>query len=164
MDMSAAIQARHSTRSYRPDPIPRETLEAIVEAGRLATTARNEQPWEFVVVTDAATRRAIADFTEYGKFIAQAPACLAVLCQPTRYYLEDGSAASQAMLLAAAGLGVQSCWIAGDKKAYAPQIVSLLGAPSQLKLVSLLALGYEATAVPRAAKRTLGQVLHWEKF
>ncbi|MFA5975989.1 MAG: nitroreductase family protein [Elusimicrobiota bacterium] len=159
-----AIAERHSTRSFDGRAIPKEMLEKIVDAGRLATTARNEQPWEFVVVTDPKRRQEVAAITEYGKFIAQAAACVAVFCRQTKYYLEDGCAATENILIAAAALGVQSCWVAGDKKTYTTDIAKLLQVPDGYNLVSLIALGYEASPVTRPPKRPLPDVLHWEKF
>jgi nitroreductase len=164
METLNAIAERHSSRSYQDLEVPRDLLEKIVDAGRLAATARNEQPWELIVVTDAAMRLLIADVTEYGKHIAEAPACVAVFCRDTKYYLEDGSAATQNMLVAAASLGVQSCWVAGDKKSYVKDLSRLLGVPVGFRLVSLVALGYEKTAPPRVPKRALDQVLHWDTF
>ena len=164
MEALKAIAERHSTRSYAAKPVPREVLEQVVDAGRLAATGRNEQPWEFVVVTDAETRRRIAGITEFGKFIAQAPACVAVLCKDTKYFVEDGSAATQNIMVAAAALGVQSCWVAGDKKPYAPEISALLQAPAGCRLMSLIALGYAPGPEARAPKRPLKEVLHWERF
>lgn len=161
MEALEAIAARRSIRKYKPDPVPRDVLERIVDAGRLAPTAHNDQPWEFIVVTDAALRRRLADTTDYGKFIAEAPACIVTLSQPTRYYVEDGSAATTNMLLAAAALGVGACWVAGDKKPYAAKITSLCRAPANLKLVSLIAVGYPSE-VPTPEKRSLQEVLHWE--
>jgi nitroreductase len=164
MDALAAIADRHSTRRFAPRAVDRSIIQQIVDAGRRAATARNEQPWEFIIVTDPAMRRRIADLSEFGKFIADAPACIVVLCKDTKYYLEDGCAASQNILVAAAALGVQSCWVAGDKKPYAPAIVQLLAAPPNMKLISLLAIGYAAQADPLKAKRPLEEVLHWERF
>ena len=164
METLNAMAERRSSRSYQTREVPRDLLERIVDAGRLAATARNEQPWEFIVVTDAALRRSIADVTEYGKHIAEAPTCVAVFCRDTKYYLEDGSAATQNMLVAAASLGVQSCWVAGDKKDYVKDVSRLLGVPVGFRLVSLVALGYEKTAPPRVSKRALDQVIHWDTF
>ena len=164
MDALTAIATRHSTREFRPDPLPRDIVEKIVDAGRRAATARNEQPWQFIVVTEPKTRAAIAALTDFGSFIAQAPVCIAVFCRDTKYYLEDGCCASQNMLVAATALGVQSCWVAGDKKPYASAVGQLLGVPPDHKLVSLLALGYEAATPQRKPKRPLEEVLHWERF
>jgi len=163
MDALQAIESRRSVRRFKPEPVSRELLNKVVNAGRLAPTARNEQPWEFVVITDSAKRRQIADTTDYGKFIAEAPACIVVLCKPTKYYLEDGSAATTNMLLAAASLGLGACWVAGDKKPYAGKIVSMCGAPADLKLVALIAIGHPAET-PKCSKRTRDDVLHWEVF
>ena len=163
MDAIEALTTRRSVRRYLPKPIPPESIEAIVNAGRLAPTARNVQPWEFVVVTESAKRAQIAAITEYGKFIAEAPVCIVVLSKQTRYFLEDGSAATTNMLNAARALGLGSCWIAGDKKPYAGRIVELTGAPADLLLISLVAIGHPVD-IPTPPKRTLGEVIHWESF
>lgn len=163
MEAMQALTTRRCVRKYRPDRVARELLEKIVNAGRLAPTARNVQPWEFVVVTEAERRRRLAEISEFGKFIAEAPACIVVLSQPTKYYLEDGSAATTNMMNAAAALGLGSCWVAGDKKPYAPQIVAACGAPPDMRLVSLIAIGY-AAEIPSPAKRTLDEVLHWQHY
>jgi len=164
LDALQAFAARQSTRAFSARPVDREVLEAIIDAARLAPTANNVQPWEFVVVTDAETRRKMAELTDWGKFIADSPACVAVFCKDTKYYLEDGSAATQTILVAAAALGVQSCWVAGDKKPYAASMAALLGVPEGHKLVSLIPLGYAGKSVKQAAKRELGSVLHWERY
>ncbi len=164
MDTLTAISARHSSRKFNTKPIPRDVLEKAVDAGRLAPTARNEQPWEFVVVTDREMLRKVGETADSGKFIIHAGACIAVICKATKYYLEDGCAATENILLAATALGVQSCWVAGDKKAYATSILNLLGVPASYHLVSLLALGYTDSEPQACAKRSLDQVLHWEKF
>ncbi len=163
MDALEAIAARRSVRKFKPDPVPRDVLLRVLDAGRLAPTAHNDQPWEFVVVTDAALRNRIAEITDYGKFIAESPVCIVVLSQPTRYYVEDGSAATTTMLLAAAALGLGGCWVAGDKKPYAARIASVCRAPSNLKLVALIALGYPAE-IPATEKRSLDEVVHWEGY
>lgn len=164
MDALTAIATRHSTRSFTNRPVPKEALEKIVDAGRRAATARNVQPWEFVVVTDQETRGQIAALAEFGKFIVQCPACIAVFCKDTKYYLEDGCAATQNMLIAATALGVQSCWVAGDKKPYCAAIAELLRVPEGHRLISLIAIGYGEEGGRPAAKRSLSEVIHWEKF
>jgi nitroreductase len=163
MDAMTALTTRRSIRHYRPDPVSRSVLTEIINAGRLAPTARNVQPWEFVVVTDVERRRQLADLSEYGKFIAEAPACVVVLSKPTKYYLEDGCAATVNILNAAAALGLGGCWVAGDKKAYADRVVAACGAPPEMKLIALIAIGY-AAAPGSPSKRALDEVLHWEQF
>ncbi len=164
MDALTAIRTRRSVRKFSRKPIPKDILEQMVDAGRLAPTARNEQPWEFVVLTDPARIAELAGMTDHGRFMQDAAAAIAVLSKDTKYYLEDGCAATENILLAATALGVQSCWIAGDKKAYADNILRHLGAPADFKLVSLLALGYADGEVKSYPKRDLARLLHWERF
>jgi len=165
MDALEALRTRRSVRRYRAQPVSRSVLEQIVDAGRLAATARNVQPWHFVVVTERSVLDKLAEVCEYGKFLAQAPACIVVFCDAeAKYYLEDGSAATQNMLVAAHALGLGSCWIAGDKKGYAGEVGRLVGAPAGVRLISLVAVGYAAGREPAPAKKGLGQVLHWERF
>jgi len=163
MNAVEAIRTRRSVRQFEATVVDKESLETIVDCGRLAATARNEQPWEFVIITEAAKRRRIADITDHGKFIAEAGACIAVLCADTKYYLEDGAAATQNILIAAHASGLAACWVAGDKKEYCGQILQVLNAPPQYRLVSLVAIG-RAKSVPTPSKRRLEDVLHWETF
>jgi len=163
MDAILALKTRRSVRTYERRPVPREIIEDVIDCGRLAASANNIQPWEFVVVTEEGLRRKLAGIANYGKFIADAPACIVVLCRDTKYYLEDGSAATQNILLAARANGLGSCWVAGDKKPYAGDICSLVDAPEGYRLISMVALGYP-TETPAKSKRPLSDVLHWEKY
>lgn len=163
MDALEALRTRRAVRSFEDRFVPKETLEAVIDCGRLAATAINIQPWEFVVVTDPAMRRGIAEATDHGKHIADAPVCVLVLSKDCKYYLEDGCAATQNILVAARALGLGSCWIAGDKKPYAARILAMIEAPEEYKLVSIIAIGYPSE-VPNPQKRPLGDVLHWERF
>jgi nitroreductase len=163
-DTIQVIKTRRSVRSYKTDPVPKEVVEDIIDCARLAATGRGVQPWEFIVVTGQSTREKIADTADFGKFIAEAPVCVAVFCTDTKYYLEDGSAATQNILLGAWAHGVGSCWVAGDKKEYAADIAHLLGAPDGYRLISLVSLGYPAQAPGEKQKRPLSEVLHWEKW
>jgi nitroreductase len=157
------LKTRRCIRAYTPQAVPREIIEDIIDCGRLAPTARNEQPWEFVVVTDKALRSRIAQAADYGRFIADAPVCVAVLCRQTKYYLEDGSAATLNILLAAHAHGLGACWVAGDKKPYAARVVQMVGAPENYRLVSLVSIGHPAEK-PETGKRPLREMLHWERF
>ena len=155
-------KTRRSVRQYEDRPVSKEIIEDIVDCGRLAATAINIQPWKFVVVQDADMRKKIAATTDYGKFIAQAPVCIVVFCEDVKYYLEDGSAATQNILNAAHAHGLGACWVAGDKKAYAPKMAEMLGMPANHKLVSLISLGYPAQT-PSPSKKPLSQVIVWER-
>lgn len=163
MDAIECIKTRRSVRAFKNNPVDRETIRDIVDCARLAATARNFQPWLFVAVTVPDRISEIAQMTDHGKFLAGAPCCIAVFCESGKYYLEDGCAATQNILLAARAHGLGSCWIAGDKKPYAADIGRALGVPEGWNLVSLCALGHpESTPTP--SKKPLEDVLHWETF
>ena len=163
MDAIEVLKTRRCIRAYTSEPVARNVIEDIVNCGRLAATARNEQPWEFVVVTEREALRRIADWADYGKFIANAAACVVVLCKETKYYLEDGCNASQNMLLAATAHGLGACWVDGDKKPYAETVRKEVGAPKGYKVVSLVSIGHPAES-PQQPKRALAEVLHWKRF
>lgn len=159
-----AIEKRHSTQEYKDQPVPKEMLEALVDAGRRAPSARAVEPWEFVVVTDRGRLDILASLVSTGAFLKQATACIVVLCEDVKYFLEDGAAATQNILLAATDLGLGTCWIAGDKKEYAPDALKLLDVPPGYKLVSLVAVGWPAKSSHQHKKRKLKEVIHWERF
>ena len=166
MQTKDAIKLRRSTREFDSRAvISRENIEKLIDAARLAPTARNTQPWEFIVITDRDALERISSLTDNGRFVKDASACIVIFCKDTKYYLEDGCAATENLLLAATDLGLDSCWVAGDKKPYCSGIKELLKVPDEFKLVSLIALGKakikKEDIVP---KRSLNEVIHWDKF
>jgi len=163
MDAIQALKTRRSVRVYTSEPVPRSVLEDIVDCARLAPTAMNAQPWEFVVVTDPGKLRALAEITGHAKFLGEAPAGVVVLTRETEYYLEDCSAAIENLLLAATAHGIASCWVAGEKQTYAPAICRAVGAPEGYRCVAIVSLGYPGEQ-PQIEKRPLSDVLHWETF
>ncbi len=164
METIEAIRSRRSIRQFERQGVSRELLEQLVDCGRLAPTANNVQPWEFVVVTDDSVRKNIAAMTDHGKFIADAQAVIAVFCKDTKYYLEDGCGATTNILVAAAALGLGACWVAGDKKPYCQEMMSILNVPAGYRLVSLIPVGYPAGPPPQVAKRPVAELIHWDKF
>ncbi|MDD5128873.1 MAG: nitroreductase family protein [Candidatus Omnitrophica bacterium] len=166
MENLELLRFRRSIRLFQDKAILKADLEKIVDCARFAPTARNVQPWEFVVVTSKPKLTELSRLADNGRFLAQASACIAVFCVDTKYYLEDGCAATCNILLAATALGIGSCWVAGDKKAYSQEVSVLLGLSLGMRLVSLVALGYpqEKDAFKAMPKKDLEEILHWEKF
>jgi len=158
------IKKRRSHRSYLDKPISREIIAEIIDCARLAPSAYNLQLWEFVAVTNKEVLKKIASVTDYGKFIKNSLACVIVLSKDTKYYLEDGCAATENIIIAAESFGIGSCWVAGDKKEYCKDILEFIGAPQDYKVVSILPLGYYYKETNLPKKRALKDVLHWEKF
>ena len=164
MDFFEVIKNRKSVREYSDKAVPKDFIEKIIDAGRLAATARNEQPWEFVVTSDKKTLKKICGMCPNGPFIKDVPHLVVVFSKDTKYYIEDCSAATQNMLLAVEALGLAGCWIAGDKKDYAEDIRKMFNAPEGYKLVSMITVGYPKKEEKPHAKRGLGDVLRWEKY
>ncbi len=164
METFDCVRNRASTRAYSAKPVERALLEKVVDAGRRAPTARGVEPWEFVVVTDRQVLLELGTLAVNGSFIKEAACCIALFCRDTKYYLEDGCAATENMLLVASDMGLGACWVAGDKKPYAARVSGLLGAPQDMKLVSLISIGWPLEKMPAHKKRALKEVLHWEKF
>lgn len=164
MDALEAIDSRKSVRKYNSKIVSKEIIERIINAGRKAPSAVNVQPWEFIAVTAQNIRNKLADVADYGKFISESPLCIAVFCKDTKYYLEDGCAAVENILIAATALGLGTCWIAGDKKSYAETVREILKVPVGYKLIALISAGYSDDDGGPRAKRELKEVLHYEKF
>ena len=161
MDALEAIRKRRTVRSFTGAPIPRADLETIVDAGRLAASGYNRQPWDFIVVTD---RGMIEQLKIAAQWMEKAGAIIAVVLDPaTKYWLEDGSAAVQNMLVAATALGYGSCWLEGYTLPLESQFKALLGVPDDRRLLTLVPLGVPVEW-PTKEKRPLDQVLHWERF
>lgn len=161
MDTLEAIRTRRSIRKYTGDAVPKADLVTIVDAGRLAATGNNKQPWEFIVVTELAM---IEQFKICGAWIAQANAVIAVILDPaSRWWIEDGAAAIQNMLLASTALGYGACWVEGDALTREDQLKTLLGVPQDRRLMALIPVGTPAET-PSPEKKPLEQVLHWETY
>ena len=161
MDTLEAIRNRRSVRKYKNGLIPKEGLETIVDAGRLAATGSNRQPWDFIVVTE---RPMISNFKVTCSWIESASAVVVVAMDPkSRWWIEDGAAAIENMLLASTALGYGSCWVEGDALPHEELIKSLLGIPADRRVMALIPIGIPAEG-PKPRKKPLKQVLHWERF
>ena len=161
MDTLEAIRNRRSIRRYKHEVIPKDDLETIVDAGRLAATGSNRQPWDFIIVT---AKPMIANFKVTVAWIENASAVIVVVMDPeSRWWVEDGAAAIENMLLASTALGYGSCWVEGDVLPYEDTIRSLLGIPSNRRVMALIPIGIPAET-PKPRKKPLKEVLHWEKY
>lgn len=161
MNVLEAIRKRRSIRKYTADPIPRADLETIVDAGRLAASGNNRQPWEFIAVTDPAM---IERFKISGEWITKANAVIVVVMDPaSRWWIEDGAAAIQNMLLASTALGYGACWVEGDALTREEQLKAVLGVPEEKRLMALVPVGVPAET-PSPEKKPLDKVLRWERY
>lgn len=185
------ITTRRTIRQFGPEPVPRPLLEQMVNAGRLAPSAANRQPLEFIVVDQENLCREIFPCLKWASYIApagnprpgQEPKAYIVVLVDLRIrekaYEWDSGAAIENILLTAWEAGVGSCWIISADK---PAIGSLLGIPESYRVDSVIALGYPAEApvvedltdsveywkdesgILHVPKRTLENVIHFNGF
>ena len=161
MDALEAIRKRRSVRKYTGEPIPREDLEKIVDAGRLAATGNNRQPWDFIVVTD---REMIEQLKVAAQWMEKAAAIIAVVMDPSsQWWVEDGSAAVENMLIASTALGYGSCWLEGYTLPREEEFKELLGVPKEKRLLTLIPIGVPVEW-PTKEKKSLEEVLRWERY
>lgn len=165
MDILEAIKGRRSIRRYESRAVPEETITQVLEAGQWAPSASNFQPWKFIVVQDEKVRKELARVATYGSFIAQAPVAIAVVIDPgaSNHPVEDGAAATQNVLLAAHGLGLGSCWIGSYGSIYEDRAKEILRIPDNLRLLSLISLGYPAEE-RRSNRRSLSELVSYDRY
>lgn len=151
MDVFEAVQQRSSQRAYQDKPVPRGLVEKILEAGRLAPSARNTEPWHFIVVTDAEKRKILSK-GRYAKFVAQAPLVIAALGDreaSADWYAVDVSLAVENMILTAVGEGLGTCCVGSfDEK----EVKAALKVPDKYEVIVLLAVGYPAGKIDLASR------------
>jgi nitroreductase len=158
------IKSRRSVRKYKDNPVPDDVVHDALECARQAPTARNVQPWLIGVIREPATLGKLAELADHGPFIAGAPICFAVFSKKDHtYYLEDGCAATEQLMLGLWAHGVGSCWVAGDKKEYAEAARLLLGVPGDYTLISLIPAGYPAD-MTLPPKKALGDIVFLERW
>ena len=169
MDVFEAIRSRRSIRSYLDKPVEEEKLRQVLEAGRLAPSANNRQEWRFVVVREAITRQKLKEAACGQGFVGEAPvviACCSVeskkimTCGHSAYAI-DVSIAIDHMTLAAAGLGLGTCWIGSF---YEDQTRRILNIPDSVRIVELLTLGYPAEQPGARSRKKLDEIVFYEQW
>ncbi|HUT19638.1 MAG TPA: nitroreductase family protein [Anaerolineae bacterium] len=147
-ELIQTIFARRSIRKYTADPVGEEDVKALLEAAMSAPSAGNSQPWHFVVVTDRQTLDGLAEVHSYGKMLFEAPLCIAVCGDPSlsrHHWVQDCSAATENLLLAAAALGLGAVWLGVHPEAdRAAAIRKVLHIPEDIAPLNLISIGHPA--------------------
>lgn len=149
MEMFDAIRVRRSVRAYSAKPIPPATLDRMKEALRLAPSACNYQPWKFILVSDAALRKDLAELSHRQRWIAEAPLIVVGVAFPAEAYKRMAGSGNSAemdvtialdhLTLAAAAEGLGTCWIGAFD---GPRVNELLHVPADAKVVALMPIGF----------------------
>jgi nitroreductase len=172
METFDTIRTRRNVRQYTDQPITREDLERILEAGRRAPSSRNWQPWNFVVVTSREQLIELARVRERGSsHIAESAATIALVAKEPQdsrshdWLLYDFGQATAFMMLAAADLRIGSGHAAVMDQQQAQQV---LGFPDGYLALFLIGLGYPADRplrpFNRLDRRPFDEVVHWNHW
>lgn len=157
------LKRRRTVRRYLPEKISPDVIEKLIEAARIAPSARNNQPWKFIVVTKEQTIKALAATSPY-KFIESAPLVVAGCALPSNATLgpvPDVIIAMDHMSLAAANMGLGSCWVAGFDRQGASNILQV---PENVELVALMTFGYSAEEPGLFRRKDLSEIICWEVY
>lgn len=159
------IFARRSIRRYTAEPVSEEHIKLLLEAGMAAPTANNRQPWHFVVVTDRETLNKLAQAHIYGKMLSQAALAIAVCGEAANeQWVQDCSAATENILLAATALGLGSVWLGVYPRLERQEdIRRILGVPARYEILNLLSIGYPAEKREPGTKYDENKV-HYQKW
>jgi len=154
MDAMEAILTRRSIRKYTKQPVSDEVLKELLEAAMYAPSAGNRQPWCFVVINDRKILNEIPEYHPYAQMLKEAPVAILVCCdsdlQLGEHGVQDCSAATQNILLAAHAKGLGAVWL-GIYPAE-PTVTAtkkLLNLPEHITPISLISIGYPAEQKPR---------------
>jgi nitroreductase len=165
MDVLEAISSRKVQRTFRLDPVEPQKLRKIVDAGRHAMSARNRQPWQFVIIRDREKLREIGALCSTGRFVADAPSAVAILKESTnaRWADVDCAQAVQNMATAAWGLGLGTCWVGNFD---GPKLKQMLGVPDGWAIFTILPFGYPDPAKPPQSRplKSRDEVVHYERW
>lgn len=172
MSFLELAQTRHSTRRYQSRQIEQDKLLRVLEAGRLAPSAVNFQPLHFVVLREESMRKMVAA-TYYLDWITEAPVIIAICCDHNRSWRRpdgknhgdmDAAIAVDHMTLAAAEMGLGTCWVCGFDSMKCHKILKL---PHHLEVMVLLPLGYPASQDDgrhETKRKDLEEMVHWDVF
>ena len=173
MDVFDAIKNRRSIRAFEKKTIPETVVDRIIEASRLAPSAGNIQPWEFVVVQDPPIKHKLAVAALNQTFIEKAPVNIVVCADEARskkrygsrgetlFCIQDTAAATQNLLLAAHALGLGTCWVGAFQENLVRKAINT---PSHVRPVAIVPLGYASKHPNPRDRRSKVDIIHKETF
>ena len=170
MNVSEAIRTKRAVRQFRNQPLPEETVFAILNAGRRAQSSKNSQPWNFIAVRDKGTLKALSELGQWAMHLEGAVLGVVILTPDPAFRFSvmfDAGQAAAYMQLAAWEMGVGSCLAT----IYQPdEARDLLGFPDDWHVRIALSFGYpleaeQLTAKPqKGGRKPLTELLHWEHW
>ena len=164
------ILKRKSVRSYLDKPVKEEKLNEVLEAGRLAPSACNIQPWKFIVVKDKKRREKLAIACKNQKFVGEVPVVIAACIVSKGYNMGrwydsavlDIGIAFDHMTLQAVHLGLGTCWIGAFKE---NEVKKILKIPDEIRVAALLTLGYpKDPSIVKKSRKPIEEIVSYKKY
>jgi nitroreductase len=157
--------SRRSIRKFRPDPVPDELILKVLDVARYAPSARNSQPWVFIVVKDPEVKRKLANVHVWAKPLENAPVGIVVACNtevsPESYQVDCANATMQIML-AAHALGLGTVWLQTLRNV--SEIQGIVGLPKNYVPVAMLALGYPDERPSPKKRKELKEIVYLNRY
>ncbi len=168
-DRISFLRSLRAVRSFRPDPVPGQVVDDILQVARWSGSASNRQPWEIVVIREKETLRALSEVRGYAGHLAGAPLGMVLVMageRPEQETYDEGRLSERIMLAAwAHGVGSSVGWIVGDGWEAARE---LLGVPPGHLVRTAISLGYPDEQARRArpgqARKLLSEIVHEERY
>ena len=169
-DILDIIFSRRSIRKYQDKAVEKETMVKLLKAAMAAPTACNNQPWEFIAITDKSMMDNLRQSHPHGKY--NAPAAFIVCRNPevekapqcNQYWVQDCTAALENILIAAAGLGLGTVWLGVHPNEEREQILrDNFGIPTEVTPMAVVYVGYPAE-VKEAGTKYEEKRVHWQKY
>lgn len=172
MEVRTAIAGRRSIRSFKPDPVPDDTVEDLIELANMAPSAGNLQAREFIVVRDPAKKEALAEAALNQTFISEAPVCIVVCVNYERiahyghrgrelYVFHDTGAAIQNILLAVHDIGLGAVWVGAFEE---EPVNDLLDLPGHVRPVAIIPVGHPAQQPEPRRRREISDIMRKESW
>jgi len=173
MEVFEAIKNRRAVRQFKPDIIKDEALQKILDAARWAPSPFNVQPWEFIIIKDKETLKAISKVARYSGYLETAPMAIAVVVPPINNkfsWIESigepkfaAAIAVQNIMLAAWDMGIGSCWVSIDREKGA----NILKVPQTHFLLTIIPIGYplsEPLKLEKITRKPLESMIMYETY
>ena len=170
MNILQEIVDRRSIRAYNPREIEPEKIARILQAARLAPTARNQQDWKLVLVKNTDIKNKLVDSaSKHQQFLKGAPVIIAACALNPSYVMRCGHPAFlidlaivlEHVALQAVREGLGTCWIGSFDENEAKKILSI---PTAMSVVELMSLGYPEETPPARPRKPLDELFSWDSW
>lgn len=166
MEVYECVRTRRTVRKYKVEAVPDGVIRRVLNAARWAPSSRNQQPWHFVVVTDADTLTKLGSVATSGRFIADSPLVIAVVMDGADRPELDAGRALQQMELVAWDEGLGTCFVGVRLSDQNRAVKERLGIPAGMELVALLVMGFrrEESGSVGTPRKPLSEIAHRGRF